>query len=179
MPCRKVSVYLPANVRLGRVPQRMAPLRAACRRCYRRFRRSWAGSSRPCVTLCPGKARMTRPCPGARAVTSRPIWQPPANGTDCHCHVFGPYDRYPLSPGRSYTPPEASIAQYLEMLDSIGLRRTVIVQPSIYGTENAVTLDAVEAIGLDRARAVVVVDDRFDTARLEAMASRGACGVRF
>ncbi|MBX6743213.1 MAG: amidohydrolase family protein [Acetobacteraceae bacterium] len=122
---------------------------------------------------------MTRPCPGPRAVTSRPNWQPPANATDCHCHIFGPYDRYPLSPGRSYTPPEASIAQYLEMLETIGLRRTVIVQPSIYGTENAVTLDAVEAIGLDRARAVVVVDDGFSTAQLEAMAERGARGVRF
>lgn len=122
---------------------------------------------------------MSRPCPGPRAITSRPNWQPPANSTDCHCHIFGPYDRYPLSPGRSYTPPEASIAQYLEMLDTIGLRRTVIVQPSIYGTENTVTLDAVEAIGLDRARAVVVVDDSFDAAQLEAMAERGACGVRF
>jgi predicted TIM-barrel fold metal-dependent hydrolase len=122
---------------------------------------------------------MTRPCPGPRAVTSRPNWQPPANSTDCHCHIFGPYDRYPLSPGRSYTPPEASISQYLEMLDTIGIRRTVIVQPSIYGTENAVTLDAVEAIGPDRARAVVVVDDGFDAVALNAMAARGACGVRF
>ncbi|MBV1798342.1 amidohydrolase [Siccirubricoccus sp. G192] len=122
---------------------------------------------------------MTRPCPGPRAVTSRPNWQPPANSTDCHCHIFGPYDRYPLSPGRSYTPPEASISQYLEMLDTIGIRRTVIVQPSIYGTENAVTLDAVEAIGPDRARAVVVVDDGFDADALNAMAERGACGVRF
>jgi predicted TIM-barrel fold metal-dependent hydrolase len=122
---------------------------------------------------------MTRPCPGPRAVTSRPNWQPPPDGTDCHCHIFGPYDRYPLSPGRSYTPPEASISQYLEMLETICLRRTVIVQPSIYGTENAVTLDAVEAIGPNRARAVVVVDDGFDAAALNAMAARGACGVRF
>src|SRR3712207_3550287 len=114
---------------------------------------------------------MTRPCPGPRAATSRPSWRAPPNATDCHCHVFGPYDRYPLSPGRSYTPPEASVAQYLDMLGTIGLSRTVIVQPSIYGTENAVTLDAVDAIGLDRARAVVVVDDTFDAAALRAMRS--------
>lgn len=122
---------------------------------------------------------MTRPCPGARAVTSRPHWQPPANSTDCHMHIFGPYDRYPLSPGRGYTPPEASIAQYLEMCAAIGIGRTVIVQPSVYGTDNAVTLDAVETLGLDRARAVVVVDDSFDLATLRAMSPRGACGVRF
>jgi predicted TIM-barrel fold metal-dependent hydrolase len=122
---------------------------------------------------------MTRPCPGPRAATSRPGWRPPPDGVDCHCHVFGPYDRYPLSPGRGYTPPEASIGQYLKMLDTIGLRRTVIVQPSVYGTENAVTLDAVEAIGPDRARAVVVVDDAVDEAALREMHRRGARGVRF
>jgi predicted TIM-barrel fold metal-dependent hydrolase len=53
------------------------------------------------------------------------------------------------------------------------------VQPSIYGTDNAVTLDAVAAMGLDRARAVVVVDDSFDLAAMRAMGRRGACGVRF
>ena len=122
---------------------------------------------------------MTRPCPGPRAVTSRPSWRAPPGATDCHCHVFGPYGRYPLSPGRSYTPPEASVADYLAMLGTIGLSRTVIVQPSIYGTENAVTLDAAEEIGLHRARAVVVVDEGFDAAELAAMAERGARGVRF
>jgi predicted TIM-barrel fold metal-dependent hydrolase len=94
-------------------------------------------------------------------------------------HVFGPYDRYPLSPGRGYTPPEASVAMYEEMLATLGLGRTVVVQPSIYGTENAVTLDAVEALGRDRARAVVVVDDQVDAAALREMDRRGARGVRF
>ena len=122
---------------------------------------------------------MTRPCPGARAITNRPSWSAPPGAIDCHCHVFGPYDRYPLSPGRSYTPPEASVAAYLEMLETIGLSRTVIVQPSVYGTENAVTLDAAEAIGLHRARAVVVVDEAFGAVELAAMAARGARGTRF
>jgi predicted TIM-barrel fold metal-dependent hydrolase len=122
---------------------------------------------------------MTRPCPGPRAVTSKPGWKAPPGSTDCHMHIFGPYHRYPLSPGRGYTPPEASIGMYLDMLSTIGLSRTVVVQPSIYGTDNAVTLDAVEAMGLDRARAVVVVDESFDLAALKAMAPRGACGVRF
>lgn len=122
---------------------------------------------------------MTRPCPGPRAVTSTPGWQPPPGAADCHMHIFGPYGRYPLSPNRGYTPPEASIAMYREMLSAIGLERTVVVQPSIYGTDNAVTLDAVEALGRDRARAVVVVDESFDLPALRSMAARGACGVRF
>ncbi len=122
---------------------------------------------------------MTRPCPGPLAVTSKPGWIPPPGGVDCHMHIFGPYDRYPLSPGRGYTPPEASIAMYRELLATLGLSRTVIVQPSIYGTDNAVTLDAVAALGRANARAVVVVDDSFDHAALGAMGERGACGVRF
>ncbi len=122
---------------------------------------------------------MTRPCPGPLALTSRPGWTPPPGGVDCHMHIFGPYDRYPLSHGRGYTPPEASIAQYQEMLATIGLSRTVIVQPSIYGTDNAVTLDAVEAMGLDKARAVVVVDNDVDAATLKEMDRRGTRGVRF
>ncbi|WP_149538016.1 amidohydrolase family protein [Siccirubricoccus phaeus] len=122
---------------------------------------------------------MTRPCPGPLPVTSKPGWKAPPGSTDCHMHIFGPYHRYPLSPGRGYTPPEASIGMYLDMLNTIGFSRTVIVQPSIYGTDNAVTLDAVEAMGLDRARAVVVVDESFDLPALKAMSPRGACGVRF
>ena len=122
---------------------------------------------------------MTRPCPGPRAVTARPHWTPPPGGVDCHMHIFGPYDRYPLSPGRAYTPPEASIAMYEEVLATLGLSRTVVVQPSVYGTDNAVTLDAVEAMGRDRARAVVVVDDAVEPAALRAMHGRGARGVRF
>ena len=122
---------------------------------------------------------MTRPCPGPREVTSRPNWWPPAHTTDCHMHIFGPFDRYPLSAGRGYTPPEATIAMYDAMCAQLGIGRTVIVQPSIYGTDNAVTLDATEALGLHRARAVVVVDNNVTPAELQAMAKRGACGVRF
>lgn len=120
---------------------------------------------------------MTRACPGPRAVTSRPAWVAPAGATDCHMHIFGPFARYPLSPGRGYTPPEASIAMYRAMCAAIGVTRTVVVQPSIYGTDNAVTLDAVAA--LPEARAVVVVDERVTEAALRAMAARGALGVRF
>lgn len=122
---------------------------------------------------------MTRPCPGPRAITSRPDWQPPPGATDCHMHIFGPHARYPLSPGRSYTPPEALVAGYQTMLATIGLHRTVVVQPSIYGTDNAVTLDAVAALGQERARAVVVVDASFGPDALAAMAAQGTRGVRF
>ena len=56
-------------------------------------------------------------------------------GWDCHAHVFGPYDRFPLAPDRSYTPPEAPIENYLAMLERLALSRGVLVHPSAYGED--------------------------------------------
>jgi predicted TIM-barrel fold metal-dependent hydrolase len=118
-------------------------------------------------------------CLPQRTTLPRPSWRAPALSCDCHFHIFGPFERYPLSPGRGYTPVEAPIAQYLGVAQALGIERMVVVQPSVYGTDNACTLDATERFGLDRARAVVVIDEGFDAATLAAMAKRGACGVRF
>src|SRR3712207_7265070 len=63
---------------------------------------------------------------GPRAFTSRPSWRAPPGAADCHCHVFGPYDRYPLSPGRSYTPPEASVARSEEHTSELQSRQYLV-----------------------------------------------------
>ena len=92
---------------------------------------------------------MTRPCPGPRAVTGKPGWAAPPGATDCHMHIFGPYGRYPLSPGRGYTPPEASIAMYRDMLGTIGLELLPIIagliRPSEASTLRNATPDNAEA----------------------------------
>ena len=63
-------------------------------------------------------------------------------GWDCHAHVFGPYDRFPLAAQRSYTPPEAPLEDYLAMLERVGLSRGVLVHPSAYGEDYSLLLDA-------------------------------------
>jgi predicted TIM-barrel fold metal-dependent hydrolase len=113
------------------------------------------------------------------STTRAPKQKAPSLTCDCHFHIFGPYDRYPLDAGRTYTPPPALVPQYLAMADTVGIGRMVVVQASVYGTQNEVTLDAVHRFGLDRARAVVVIDDCFDDAALQRMHGRGARGVRF
>ncbi len=84
--------------------------------------------------------------------TTRPPQQAPALTCDCHFHIFGPYHRFPPHAGRTYTPPVALVPDYLAMAETVGIGRMVVVQASVYGTRNEVTLDAVQQFGLHRAR---------------------------
>jgi 2-pyrone-4,6-dicarboxylate lactonase len=104
-------------------------------------------------------------------------FEAPPGSCDCHVHVFGPFDLYPLTRERSYTPPAAPVSDLLARMDRAGLDRAVIVQPSAYGTDNRRTLDAVRAHP-DRLRAVVVIDGTESDAELERMHKAGARGVR-
>ncbi|ANN79848.1 hypothetical protein BAU07_24465 [Bordetella flabilis] len=96
-------------------------------------------------------------CPGPRADTRAPLVRIPHGACDAHFHVFGPYARYPLADGRSYTPPAAPLAAYLGMAATLGMTRAVIVQPSVYGADNRCMLDALVAMGTTRARGIAVL----------------------
>lgn len=99
------------------------------------------------------------------------------DGCDCHVHVVGPKDRYPLPPGRSYTPPDAALPALTAMLDRLGLARVVLVQPSFYGTDNRCLLDALDALGA-RARGVAVVAEDASPAELDEFHRRGVRALR-
>jgi len=122
---------------------------------------------------------LTFTCAPAHAATNPPRQRAPEGSCDSHFHIFGPYDRFALSPTRTYTPPPALIAHYLDMAKTLGLTRRIVVQASVYGTDNAVTMDAVAQFGHDTARAIVVVDDAASPAELQRLADAGAVGVRF
>src|SRR5580765_5050982 len=80
-------------------------------------------------------------CLPPREVT-RPRVPLPAGACDTHAHVFGPSDRFPYADDRSYTPPDAPLEKYLDMLDAIGFARGVLVQGSAHGHDNSAMLDA-------------------------------------
>lgn len=63
------------------------------------------------------------------------------------------------------------------MLSTLEIERAVMVQPSMHGTDNRVTMDAVRR-ARGAFRAVVVVDDAVTDAELEALAVGGARGIR-
>ena len=120
-----------------------------------------------------------KPCLPPLDVTPAPSWKAPPLSCDCHFHVFGPYDRFPLDAGRHYDPQAALIPQYLRVAEALGIERMVIVQPSVYGTDNRCSLDAAAQFGLDRARVVAVVDPDIDDAALRQLHEAGTRGVRF
>jgi predicted TIM-barrel fold metal-dependent hydrolase len=102
----------------------------------------------------------------------------PPNACDCHAHIFGPAEQYPFVPGRSYTPPQASVQAYQRTLSALGLERAVIVQPSVYGTDNRCTYDAVAGSG-GRWRGIAVVDSSTNMQALRRLHDAGFRGVRF
>ena len=68
----------------------------------------------------------------------------PRNACDCHAHVYGPRERYPMRPGARYVPPAGYLADYQAMLRRIGIDRAVVVQPTVYA-DNTATADALAA----------------------------------
>ena len=102
----------------------------------------------------------------------------PPGACDAHSHVFGPFDRFPLAPTRSYTPPIATAEMHAAMLETLGLSRAVIIQASAYGMDHACTLDAI-ARAPEKLRGVGVVDQSFNDDALAALYRGGIRGMRF
>ena len=101
----------------------------------------------------------------------------PAKACDTHLHVFGDPARYPLWPGRGYTPHPCSLAQYGDLMRALGVERAVLVQPSVYGTDNRALLDALEAGG-PAFRGIVVPSPLVDEKELTRMHDLGVRGFR-
>src|SRR5260370_5850574 len=83
--------------------------------------------------------------------TEAPKLKAPPNSCDCHHHIYDA--KYPVDPNSTLRPGDALVEDYRAFQKRIGTSRSVIVQPSTYGTDNRVTLDAVETTG-PQARAV-------------------------
>lgn len=102
----------------------------------------------------------------------------PALSCDTHCHVFGPYARYPLRYASSYAPPDAPLERYLAMLDTVGMDRGVLVQPAPYGTDASALLAAV-ASRKGALRGVAVAEAGTSRQALRELCAGGIRGLRF
>lgn len=101
----------------------------------------------------------------------------PAGACDCHAHIFGPQDRYPLLPKTHFVPHVNLLPDYLRHLRNLGCARGVLVQPSVYGTDNSLIVEALQSKGFDL-RAVAVVAADISDGELEKLHAAGFRGIR-
>lgn len=115
------------------------------------------------------------------ATASQPVtpvsFAVPPGACDCHTHIFGDSARFPFAPTRSYTPEPASVDEVRALHRALHTTRVVIVQPSVYGTNNACTLDAIRQLA-PAARGVAVIDDTTPESTLDEMGRAGIRGIR-
>ena len=116
-------------------------------------------------------------CMAADAAPRAPVTALPGGACDCHAHICGPAATFPYVAERIYTPPDATLEAYCHLLAVLGVERAVLVQPSVYGTNNTAMLAALRASG-PGFRGVVVVEPSITAREIEALHQAGVRGVR-
>jgi len=101
----------------------------------------------------------------------------PAGACDCHHHIYDA--RFPIAPSATLKPADAKPADYRLLQKRIGTARSIVVQPSTYGTDNSCTLDGMAQLGATTTRGVAVVDTSVTDAELQRLHGLGIRGIRF
>ena len=101
----------------------------------------------------------------------------PPDACDSHIHIYD--TRFEMKWPNLRAVTDASVAEYRLLQLRTRTRRVVVVQPAAYGTDNRVTLDAVEQFGLENARGIAVAHPSVTDTELVAMNKGGVRGLRF
>jgi predicted TIM-barrel fold metal-dependent hydrolase len=109
--------------------------------------------------------------------TAKPRLRAPANGCDCHMHIYDPA-RFPMPPSQRVAPTNATVADYRLLQQRIGTTRVVVVQPRNYAIDNRVTVDAIAQLA-PNARGVAVLHPTVTDAGLRSLNDAGIRGIRF
>jgi predicted TIM-barrel fold metal-dependent hydrolase len=99
----------------------------------------------------------------------------PRPGWDCHAHIF---DGRPVLRVGHYEPPLRDLASLEQEARALDVGHAVLVQPSVYGTDNGLLLAALRDSG-GAHRGIVVVDDTVSDGAMHGMQAMGVRGVRF
>jgi predicted TIM-barrel fold metal-dependent hydrolase len=110
-----------------------------------------------------------------QTASSEPATRPVTGGWDSHVHVFD--DAVPVRAGH-YLPTHRPLAQIEHFAATHGIDHLVLVQPSVYGSDNSVMLHAL-AQGQGRHRGVAVVEPDITDQELDRLHAAGVRGVRF
>jgi D-galactarolactone isomerase len=99
-----------------------------------------------------------------------------AGACDCHMHIWDP--RFPVSPDAHTLTRKATVDDYRPVRDRLGLARVVVVQSTVYRTDNTCALDAMQQFG-DSARGVASVGPEVGDAELARLTAAGMRGLRY
>jgi len=100
----------------------------------------------------------------------------PEGACDCHVHTFDP-QHFPFSPSRPYTPEPVSVGELQSLHKALHISRVIVVQTTVYGTDNRGVLDAMKQLG-SRARGIAVIDEKTPDSALDEMDRAGIRGIR-
>ncbi len=115
--------------------------------------------------------------PQSRSGTRKPRLKAPPGACDTHLHLYGPFDKYPLS-SNDYTPAlPSTLDDYLEVYRGLGIDRAVIMTGGGNGTNNSVTYDAIQR--MDGAfKGVALLDPNITDKELLYLKDGGFTGFR-
>ncbi|MBU4612672.1 amidohydrolase family protein [Achromobacter sp. GG226] len=116
-------------------------------------------------------------CRPPHPTPSLPAQRPPQGSWDCHCHVFGPHDRFPYDAQRRYTPPDAPAERLIALHRHLGFEHAVLVQAACHGFDHAALLDAIVA-SEGRYRGVALLPDDADDALVRRLHAGGVRAAR-
>ena len=108
----------------------------------------------------------------------KPTLTLPPGACDSHCHIYGPFDRFPLPADRSFTPNLAPETALRRLHDHLGFERSVIVQSQGHGFDHRPLLAAL-ATGAGRYRGVALIRAETTDAEIAEFHAAGICGARF
>lgn len=91
--------------------------------------------------------------------------------TDCHLHSFA---KTPVPQTGTYVPPARDIRDYMEEAAPLGVRRAVLVQASVDGTDNSRMVEVLGTKGPVALRGVAMIDAAADLLTLHAAGVRAA-----
>ncbi|MDI2030569.1 amidohydrolase family protein [Saccharopolyspora sp. TS4A08] len=121
---------------------------------------------------------MTTPFnPGPHPAPHAPTIEVPDDACDAHCHIFGPTSRFPYAADRTFTPPEAPLADLQDLHRLLGFQRAVIVQSAAHGADHRSLLAALKE-GRGRYRGVALIRPDTSAAGVARLHEAGVRGTR-
>jgi len=111
------------------------------------------------------------------AGTNPPLLQVPRHACDSHLHIYDA--RFPVVVDAAHALERATVNEYRQLQQRLGTTRAVVVTPRSYGTDNRVTIDAIEQLGISNARGVAVLRTDVTDTQIRELDQAGIRGIRF